>query len=106
MEPYRLHIFVCLGKRCGSKGSEEVLEAVKEKIKNQGLKPEVRVSRTGCLQVCHETEPEAQYSPAMVIYPDGIWYRKVQVSDIDEIIEKHVKGGQVVERLLHFRMSR
>jgi (2Fe-2S) ferredoxin len=36
----------------------------------------------------------------MVVYPQGTWYSYVDANDIDEIIESHLKRGQVVERLL------
>ena len=35
-----------------------------------------------------------------VVYPDAIWYTYVDQSDIDEIIDKHLKNGEVVERLV------
>jgi (2Fe-2S) ferredoxin len=35
----------------------------------------------------------------MVVYPEGVWYSYVDVSDIDEIVESHLKRGRVVERL-------
>lgn len=104
MNPYRLHLFVCLGKRCAARGAEEILEAIKEKIKAAGLKSEVKTSRTGCMNVCKETSMEGDLSPAVVIYPDGVWYRNVTLSDVDEIVEKHLKKGEPVQRLLHFKM--
>jgi (2Fe-2S) ferredoxin len=36
----------------------------------------------------------------MVVYPEGVWYGRVTPDDVDEIIEKHIEGGQVVERLV------
>lgn len=103
MKPYRLHIFVCQGKRCSARGSEEFLEALKDRIKTEGLK-DIKVSKSGCQKVCKETDTEGEYSPTVVIYPEGVWYRKVALSDLDDIIDKHVKKGEVVERLLHYRM--
>jgi len=35
-----------------------------------------------------------------VVYPEGVWYTYVDTSDIDEIVDSHLKDGQVVERLL------
>jgi len=104
MNPYRLHVFVCLGKRCAARGAEELLEAVKEKIKAAGLKPEVKTSRTGCMNVCKETSVEGELSPTLVVYPDGVWYRNLTVDDLDEIVEEHLKNGRPVKRLLHFSM--
>jgi (2Fe-2S) ferredoxin len=34
-----------------------------------------------------------------VVYPEGVWYSYVDASDIDEIVECHLQGGEVVERL-------
>jgi (2Fe-2S) ferredoxin len=35
----------------------------------------------------------------VVVYPEAVWYTYVDRADIDEIIEEHLKGGKVVERL-------
>ncbi len=35
----------------------------------------------------------------LVVYPDAVWYTYVDRDDIDEIIDRHVVGGEVVERL-------
>ncbi|MEK6759418.1 MAG: (2Fe-2S) ferredoxin domain-containing protein [Deltaproteobacteria bacterium] len=104
MKPYRIHLFVCLGKRCLAKGSEEILEELKGRIKAAGLK-DVKVSRSGCLSVCKETDIEGEYAPIIVVYPEGVWYRNVVRADLDDIIEMHVRKGIVVERLLHYRLK-
>ncbi len=36
---------------------------------------------------------------AVLVYPDGVWYAQVQAADVPEIIEEHLLGGRVVERL-------
>ncbi len=95
MKPYRHHIFVCEGKRCSAKGSEAVREAFKERIKAAGLK-DVKVSKSGCLKVCKETPVEAELCPAVVVYPQGVWYKNVALDDVDEIIEGHMKKGVLV----------
>lgn len=104
MLPYKLHIFVCLGKRCADRGSEEVLDTFKEWVRASGLKDTVRVSKSGCIKVCKETSTDGEFAPAVVIYPEGVWYRNVTTDDVDEIMERHVKKGEVVERLLHFKL--
>lgn len=106
MKPYRLHVFVCQGARCAGKGSEAVYEDMKAKVKGSDLKGQVKVSRSGCLSVCKETEEEGQFSPAVVIYPEGTWYRKVALADVDEIIDRHLRKGEIVERLLHYRLGK
>ena len=38
--------------------------------------------------------------PVAVVYPEGVWYSFVDLSDVDEIVESHLKKGEIVERLL------
>ncbi len=52
----------------------------------------VRINQSGCLDRCDE-------GPCIVVYPEGIWYTYVDETDIDEIIDEHLKNGRVVERL-------
>jgi (2Fe-2S) ferredoxin len=52
----------------------------------------VRVNKAGCLDRCAG-------GPVAVVYPEGVWYSFVDASDIDEIVESHLKNGQPVERL-------
>ncbi|MEK6790537.1 MAG: (2Fe-2S) ferredoxin domain-containing protein [Deltaproteobacteria bacterium] len=105
MKPYKQHIFVCLGKRCSESGSEAVIERLKERVKGEGANLKgVKVSRSGCLSVCKETEQEAQFCPAVVVYPQGVWYRNVGVKEIDEILDAHVKGG-LADRLVHYKLQ-
>lgn len=52
----------------------------------------VRTTRMGCNQQHHQ-------GPIMIVYPDGIWYGRIQEDDVDEIIEEHLIRGHPVERL-------
>lgn len=69
-------------------------EYAKERVKELGLSGpgQVRVNQAGCLDRCEE-------GPCVVVYPEAVWYTYVERSDIDEIIEEHVKNGRIVERL-------
>ncbi|MFQ5586894.1 MAG: ferredoxin [Thermodesulfobacteriota bacterium] len=104
MKRYRIHAFICQGKHCSRKGSERLYDAVKERISREGLKHEVRVSASSCLKVCKETDNEGELCPAVVLYPEGTWYRNISLDDIDDIFERHIKNGEVIERHLHFRL--
>lgn len=96
MEPYRLHVLCCTNDKkeqhCGNHGGHGVYDAMLDEMKRRGLK-EIRVTKMGCNSQHH-------VGPVMVIYPEGIWYKEVKVEDVPEIVEKHILGGQVVERLL------
>ena len=52
----------------------------------------MRINNAGCLDRCEQ-------GPVMVIYPEEMWYTYVDNDDLDEIIEKHLQQGQVVNRL-------
>ena len=100
-EPYyRYHVFFCVNQRtngeecCADKGSADLREYAKQRVKELGLagRGGVRINSAGCLDRCAE-------GPVIVIYPEGIWYTYVDKEDIDEIVEKHLIGGQMISRL-------
>ena len=66
----------------------------KGRIKDLGLAGtgKVRINKAGCLDRCEE-------GPVLVVYPEAVWYTYVDRSDIDEIIDRHIVGGEIVERL-------
>ncbi|MBI5874254.1 MAG: hypothetical protein HZB81_00105 [Deltaproteobacteria bacterium] len=65
---------------------------------------DIKTSKSGCLSVCKETDPKGGLCPAVVIYPQGVWYHKVAEADISDIVEKHIKSCKLVERVLHHKM--
>jgi (2Fe-2S) ferredoxin len=69
-------------------------EYAKKRIKQLGLAGEgkIRINSSGCLDRCEE-------GPTCVVYPEGVWYTYVDELDVDEIIESHLLGGKVVDRL-------
>jgi (2Fe-2S) ferredoxin len=97
---YRLHVFCCINVRpkadprgsCARKNSVQLRDYMKSKAKAMDIGP-VRINASGCLDRC-------ELGPTMVVYPDGIWYHYETESDVDEILECHIKNGQVVERLM------
>jgi len=78
---------------CATKGAGEVLAAFKRAHRTRGLDARVRGNKAGCLDTCEN-------GVSVVIYPEGVWYGGVTVADVEEIVESHVIGGKVVERLL------
>ena len=107
MARFRRHVFVCENRRpaddprgsCACKGSEAIRAALKAEIKRRGLKGAVRANAAGCLDAC-------AHGPSMVVYPEGVWYGHVQVADVPEIVERHLVGGEPVERLLVPELNR
>ncbi|WP_263384877.1 (2Fe-2S) ferredoxin domain-containing protein [Granulicella arctica] len=100
MARFEKHIFICMNERdetasrpsCLNEGSKKVKAALKDAIKDAGLKHQVRASQAGCLDQC-------EHAPVMVVYPDGVWYGFVKPSDAEEIVTEHLVGGRPVERL-------
>jgi (2Fe-2S) ferredoxin len=97
---YQQHIFFCVnqkegGRKCCYEADAERLWAyAKERLQALGYdKQQVRVNKAGCLGRCSE-------GPAIVIYPEGIWYTYQSEADIDEIIEQQLIQGKLVKRLL------
>ena len=78
---------------------EKGAPALRDYMKTRGKELEIkglRVNQAGCLDRC-------ELGPTMVIYPEGVWYHYKTEADIDEILERHVVGGERVERLLLHR---
>ena len=86
--PYDKHIFVCTNQRdngevsCAHAG-EEICEVLKTYVKDNGLKGKVRVSRSGCFDFCAQ-------GPNVMVFPDHVWYRKVTLTDLPQIIQEHM----------------
>jgi len=93
IRPYDHHVFVCTvdNPTCGGQGAERIRRQLQSKIRERGLRSSIRVSASGCMSVCAE-------GPVVVVYPGGIWYRAVEESDIDRIIDEHLIGGRPVLR--------
>ena len=98
---YARHIFFCLNERkngeacCAQHKAQAGFDRCKSQVKTAGLSGpgKVRVNKAGCLDRCAA-------GPVAVVYPDAVWYTYVDADDIDEIVESHLKNGNVVKRLL------
>lgn len=97
---YHKHIFICTNQRpqgerrsCGEQHGLALVAAFKQSLKSRKLPIRVRAQKAGCLDICI-------FGPTMVVYPEGVFYVNVQLSDVEEIIESHILGNKPVERLL------
>ena len=101
MPKFEKHLFVCGNQRppgssrpcCDPEGKAELRSAFKERLSALGLKHKVRANQSGCLDQC-------EHGPNVVVYPDAVWYGRVTLADVDEIIESHILGGKPVARLM------
>lgn len=95
------HIFVCTGSSCSNNQSQETLECFWKELaarkmlygKRGSMAGSVIVSTCGSVGLC-------AVGPAVLIYPDGIWYHHVTAADVHEIIDEHLIHGRPVSRLL------
>ena len=98
---YQRHIFFCLNQRangeacCADHHAQQAFDHCKAQVKAAGLAGpgSVRVNQAGCMNRCAA-------GPVAVVYPEAVWYTYVDLQDIDEIVESHLKNGQPVERLM------
>ncbi len=100
MAYYRHHLFFCTNFRedgrpcCQNHQADQARDYIKNKIKKLGESGpgRIRVNKAGCLDRCVD-------GPVLVVYPEAVWYRYEQYSDLDEIVERHLLKGEIVERL-------
>ena len=84
--PYRKIAFVCINRRpegeacCSQRDSEAIAEALKARMKALGLSRKVRVSKSGCHDVCAR-------GPSVMIFPDYTWYAGVTEDDVERIAQ-------------------
>lgn len=93
MENYRAHVLICAGTGCISSGSEKVGAALRKQLVEKGLDQEVKIVKTGCHGFC-------EMGPLVIIYPEGVFYVRVQETDVTDIVEEHLYKGRIVKRLL------
>jgi sirohydrochlorin cobaltochelatase len=91
--PIRKHVLVCVNTECVAQGSAALVAGLRQKLKNRALEVAIQTTKTSCLRRCGD-------GPLLVVYPDGVWYRRVAADDLDEIIEQHLEKGRPVGRLL------
>lgn len=101
MSHYHKHVFFCENQRsdgedcCANHNAKAARDYVKTKVKLLDLSTDdnfIRINSAGCLGRC-------DMGPVLVVYPEAVWYTYVDQTDLDEIIEEHLRNGRVVERL-------
>ncbi|MEO6566201.1 MAG: (2Fe-2S) ferredoxin domain-containing protein [Casimicrobiaceae bacterium] len=100
MSHFQRHVFFCCNQRdagekcCADAGAVDMQAYAKSRIKALGMNGpgKVRINKAGCLDRCEE-------GPVLVVYPEAVWYTYVDREDIDEIVDRHIVNGELVERL-------
>ncbi|PHV05270.1 MULTISPECIES: (2Fe-2S) ferredoxin domain-containing protein [Rugamonas] len=100
MRTHTRHVFMCVGPRCTENGerAQAMFELMGEKI---DALPELRVkrTRTHCMVACR-----AQ-GPVLVVYPEGVWYNRVDEAAVERIVTEHLLGDEEVTDLIFHRLG-
>ena len=94
MDIARAHVLICAGTGCTSSKSEQIAEEMEKQLEAKGLEKEVKIVKTGCFGLC-------ALGPIMVVYPEGAFYSRVTVDDVEEIVDEHLLKGRIVKRLIY-----
>ncbi len=97
---FDFHVFVCVNRRpdghpkgsCAARGSERLRDYMKVRAKELGV-GRARVNGAQCLDRC-------ELGPCVVVYPEGVWYRVENETDVDEVLRAHLLEGGRVPRLM------
>ena len=90
----RSQVLICGGTGCTSSGSQQIQDAFEAQIEKNSLQDEIKLVRTGCFGLC-------ELGPVVIVYPDGTFYSRVSVDDVEEIVTEHLLKGRRVERLVY-----
>ncbi len=93
-DPENPCIAFCTGTGCLAYGTQKLVDTLKEEIANRNLDDRVYVRESGCHGFCER-------GPMAVIYPQKIFYQKIKLEDVPDIIEKTILKGEVIDRLLY-----
>ncbi len=91
---FEKHLMICGATGCLSSGSHQVEKALLEELERLALKDKYRLIMGGCPGFC-------EVGPIIVVYPDEVFYCRLKPKDMAELVEKHLVGGEIVERLLY-----
>ncbi len=89
----RIDLLICCGSGCVSAGALKIKDKIIRLLEQKGLSNEINIIETGCMGPC-------DYAPVMVVYPEGVFYLKVTLEDVEELIDEHFVKGRPVNRLM------
>ena len=87
-------VVLCGGTGCLSSNSDEIRRKFETLVSENDLGSKVTVNQVGCFGFCSQ-------GPFVKIFPEDTLYRLVTVDDVDEIFQKDIMNGEIVERLLY-----
>jgi len=89
----KVKVFICM-TGCRALGAEEVYDEFCKQIKKQKLQDKVEVIETGCQGLCAR-------APVMTIDPPGVFYGRVTVDIVPDVISNTILKGEVIKKLCY-----
>lgn len=89
----RIDLLICCGSGCISAGALKIKDKIRATLQTKDLLNEINIIETGCMGPC-------DFGPVMIVYPEGVFYQKVTLDDVEELVEEHFIKGRPVKRLM------
>lgn len=96
IESARKHLFLCIGPDCCDPSAHEELWTIL-KAETKRLRISVLRTKAACLRVCKE-------GPWLVVYPEGIWYGRLDAARLRRILREHIEEGRYVDEWIAARV--
>jgi len=93
-DPNKPCITVCSGTGCQAYGCQQLTDAFRKELERRGLTDTVDIRTTGCHGFCER-------GPVVVIKPEGIFYQRMEVGDVAEVVEETLVNKRIVDHLLY-----
>ena len=91
LEEFPLLVSLCHGTACCTIGAKEVAAAFEQALAGD---QRVRFIRSGCHGFC-------EVGPLVVVRPLGVVYQRVRAAEVPEIVERSLRKGEIIDRLLY-----
>jgi NADH-quinone oxidoreductase subunit F len=93
-DPAKSMVIICNGTGCHAHGCKAVTTAFQDQVKQLNLQDKVEVKITGCHGFCER-------GTLVVVQPKGVFYQRVGVKDVPEILNETVVKGNVIPRMCY-----
>ena len=92
--PHKPCLAICAGTGCLAYGCLDLVSAFKNEVEKRQLQDKVDIRATGCPGFCER-------GALLTVYPQGIFYQRVKIADVPEIVSETILQGKIIERLLY-----
>jgi (2Fe-2S) ferredoxin len=98
LQKVRKHVLLCNGGTCKKSGAEQITDAIRASILEQGLSDEIHTTKTLCNGRCND-------GPIVIVMPDCIWLQKMSLDQVDDFVLHTLKEGQIPEEQCLFKLA-